>query len=119
MYALTDASGAAADDAKSSAGLGRAQRDSARPTRRRQRPRQAFRVCDLLTSCGGPIASPRCSLTAVASPPCSFPLYDAALPLLSCDMRKTIFVSNNTDKTNIVSDNCHKLRFYFLHVRHT
>ena len=30
--------------------------------------------------------------------------------------RKKIFVCNNTDKKNIVSDNCHKLRFYFLHV---
>jgi len=30
--------------------------------------------------------------------------------------REKIFVSNNTDKQNIVSDKCHKLRFYFLHV---
>jgi hypothetical protein len=29
--------------------------------------------------------------------------------------RKKIFVSNNTDKKNIVSDKCHKLCFYFLH----
>src|SRR5499427_5078419 len=27
--------------------------------------------------------------------------------------RKKIFVSNNTDKKNIVSDKCHKLSFYF------
>jgi len=45
---------------------------------------------------------------------------DAALPLPFLQhARKKIFVSNNTDKTNIVSDNCHKLRFYFLHVWHT
>src|SRR5262245_51413477 len=45
---------------------------------------------------------------------------DAALPLLILQhARKTIFVFNNTDKKNIVSDNCHKLGFYFLHVRHT
>jgi hypothetical protein len=30
--------------------------------------------------------------------------------------RKKIFVSNNTDKKNIVSDKCHKLSFYFLHI---
>jgi hypothetical protein len=30
--------------------------------------------------------------------------------------RKKIFVSNNTDKKNIVSDKCHKLSFYFLRV---
>jgi hypothetical protein len=42
---------------------------------------------------------------------------DADLPLRSCDMRARRFLfSNNTDKTKVVSDNCHKLRFYFLHV---
>ena len=30
--------------------------------------------------------------------------------------RRKIFVSNNTDKKNIVSDKCHKLSFYFLHI---
>ena len=40
-------------------------------------------------------------------------------PLILRHARKQIFVSDNTDKTNIVSDNCHKLRFYFLHVWHT
>jgi len=39
---------------------------------------------------------------------------DAALPLLILQhARKKIFVSNNTDKKNIVSDKCHKLSFYF------
>jgi hypothetical protein len=39
---------------------------------------------------------------------------DAALLLLILQhARKKIFVSNNTDKTNIVSDKCHKLSFYF------
>ena len=38
----------------------------------------------------------------------------AALPLLILQhARKKIFVSNNTDKKNIVSDKCHKLSFYF------
>jgi hypothetical protein len=42
---------------------------------------------------------------------------DAALPLLILQhARKKIFVSKNTDKKNIVSDNCHKLSFYFLHI---
>ena len=41
---------------------------------------------------------------------------DAALPLFILQhARKKIFVSNNTDKKNIVSDKCHKLSFYFLH----
>src|SRR5262245_10620391 len=40
---------------------------------------------------------------------------EAALPLLILQhARKKIFVSNNTDKKNIVSDKCHKLSFYFL-----
>src|SRR5262249_14374037 len=39
---------------------------------------------------------------------------DAALPLLILQQgRKKIFVSNNTDKKDIVSDKCHKLSFYF------
>jgi hypothetical protein len=39
---------------------------------------------------------------------------DAALPLFILQhARKKIFVSNNTDKKNIVSDKCHKLSFYF------
>jgi hypothetical protein len=42
---------------------------------------------------------------------------DAALPLLILQhARKKIFVSNNTDKKNIVSDKCHKLSFYFLRI---
>src|SRR5215831_12732730 len=45
---------------------------------------------------------------------------DAALPLLILQhARKKIFVFNNTDKTNTVSDKCHKLSFYFPHVWHT
>jgi hypothetical protein len=45
------------------------------------------------------------------------PSLDAALPLLVLQhARKTIFVSNKADKKNVVSDNCHKLRFYFLNV---
>ena len=49
-----------------------------------------------------------------------FSSLDAALLLLILrHARKKTFVSNNTDKTNIVSDNCHKLGFYFLHVPHT
>ena len=39
---------------------------------------------------------------------------EAALPLLILQhARKKIFVSNNADKKNIVSDKCHKLSFYF------
>jgi len=41
---------------------------------------------------------------------------DAALPLFILILqhaRKKIFVSNNIDKKNIVSDKCHKLSFYF------
>ena len=46
-----------------------------------------------------------------------FSSLDAALLLLILrHARKKTFVSNNTDKTNIVSDKCHKLSFYFLHV---
>jgi hypothetical protein len=42
------------------------------------------------------------------------PSLDAALPLFILQhARKKIFVSNNTDKKNIVSDKCHKLSFYF------
>jgi len=42
---------------------------------------------------------------------------DAALPLLLLQhARKKIFVSNNTNKKNIVSDKSHKLSFYLLHV---
>jgi len=45
---------------------------------------------------------------------------DPALPLLILQhARKKIFVFNNTDKTNTVSDKCHKLSFYFPHVWHT
>src|SRR5262249_39557268 len=44
------------------------------------------------TNCCGPVASPRCSLTVVASPPFSFPLYDAASPLLRCNMRARRFL---------------------------
>jgi len=43
--------------------------------------------------------------------------------LFRCDLTASFlqhaqeyFVSNNTDKKNIVSDKCHKLCFYFLHV---
>src|SRR5262249_46072511 len=72
---------------------------------RRQRPRQAFRVCDLLTDCGGPVASPRCSLTVVASPPFSFAL---SMPYrsLSCNMhaRRFVFPTIPTRRTLSVTN---------------
>src|SRR5262249_8462752 len=51
---------------------------------------------------------------ALGCPPVHVSSLDAALPLLILQhARKKIFVSNNTDKKNIVSDNCHKLSFIF------
>jgi hypothetical protein len=117
MYALADASGATAMT-RIIGWVGPRAKKSPRgqPGRRRQGHVKHL-VCDLLTDCGGSVASPRCSLTVVASPPFFVSSLDAALPLLILrHARKKIFVSNITDKKNIVSDNCHKLRFYFLHV---
>ena len=97
--------------------LGRAQKDSARPGRRRQRPTSgslSLRSPDRLWRTRRKSALfPHCCRIATFF----VPSLDAALPLLVLQhARKTIFVSNNTDKTNIVSDKCHKLSFYFLHV---
>src|SRR5262247_1636716 len=65
--------------------------------------------CDLLTDCGGPVASPRCSLTVVASPPFSFPLSMRPYRSLSCNMRArrfllpTILTRRTLSVTNVTS----------------
>ena len=56
--------------------------------------------------------------TVVASPPFSFPLSMRG-PAVLATCAQEICVSNNTEKKEVVSDKCHKIRFYFPHVRHT
>jgi hypothetical protein len=62
------------------------------------------------TDFGGPSALlPHCCRIAIFF----VSSFDATLSLLSCNMRAADFVSNNTDKKNIVSDKYHKLCFIF------
>jgi hypothetical protein len=53
--------------------------------------------------------------TVVASPPFSFPLSMRG-PAVLATCAQEICVSNNTEKKEVVSDKCHKIRFYFRHV---
>src|SRR5262249_43932163 len=72
--------------------------------------------CGLLNDCGGPSQVRAVPLLLSHRHLFRF-LSRCGLTVLSCNMRgKTSFIFNNTDTTNIVSDNCHRLRFYFLHV---
>src|SRR5215471_4532654 len=74
MYALTGASGTTSMTRIIGWGwAARKKTPRGQPGRRRQGHVRHL-VCDLLTDCGGSVASPRCSLTVVASPPFSFPL---------------------------------------------
>src|SRR5262249_19328492 len=98
-------------------GLGRAQKDSARPTR--TAPPEATSG---ILSLRSPNRLWRTRRKSALFPHCCriatfFVCSLDALPLLILQhARKKIFVSNNTDKKNIVSDKCHKLSFYFLHI---
>src|SRR6516165_6636505 len=115
MYALADASGASAIDANHPPGWARRQKDSARPTRTAP-PKATSGILSLRSpnrlwrTRRKSALFPHCCRIATFFV-CSL---DAALPLLILQhARKKIFVSNNTDKKNIVSDKCHKLSFYF------
>src|SRR6516225_2987943 len=72
MYALTDASGATAMTRIIGWVGPRAKKTPRGQPGRRRQGHVRHLVCDLLTDCGGSVASPRCSLTVVASPPFSF-----------------------------------------------
>ena len=101
--------------------VGRAQKDSARPTSTAP-PKATSGILSLRS----PNQLWRTRRKSALFPHCCriatffVSSLDAALPLLILQhARKKIFVFNNTDKKNIVSDKCHKLSFYFPHVWHT
>src|SRR5215831_2773298 len=73
MYALADASGAIATTRIIRRVGPRAKRLRA-ANKAPPKATSGILSCDLVTDYGGPVASPRCSLTVVASPPFSFPL---------------------------------------------
>src|SRR5437870_6735806 len=106
-------------DANHPPGWAARNRDSARPTRKAPpRRSRAFVFAISYAVFGGPSQVRAVASTVVASPPFWFPLSMRG-PAVLATCAQEICVSNNTEKKEVVSDKCHKVRFYFRHVRHT
>jgi hypothetical protein len=88
----------------------RGQRVKAPPRRSR-----AFVFAISYAGFGGPSQVRAVASTVVASPPFWFPLSMRG-PAVLATCAQEIYVSNNTEKKEVVSDKCHKVRFYFRHV---
>src|SRR5262249_3021467 len=105
MYALADASGAIAMTRIIRRVGPRAKRLRA-ANKAPPKATSGILSCDLLSVCGGPVASPRFSLTVVASPPFSFPLSMRPYRSLSCNMhaRRFLFPTIPTRRTLSVTN---------------